>query len=436
MKRFTKQTALIMAVLLMLGLFFQTSCRALDTDNVISIAAFSDGADFTIVEFIDDDTGVPYKAFIDKEGNFACCTYTENVDKVIAMSGQYIAFSPMFAPDEFFVADISQKKIIFSSMQSSQCDEILDMGSWQGECYFIGHTSFAGFDKVGETYTIFDGNGRSIFEKTYDTTLKNANYIGEGWFIFAYAGGALYINGETGQSYDFSGAANWADPVSNGHAYNYIGQDWDAEFVCIDLNSGMIQQIKLPDNKLNRVITGQPSENKIVAFEYDPYVTNMVKVNFKSIFYYSPEKGVVEITAWADHVFKSNYSSQFAHCRFVDGKLLLPMEGADGSLYVGLVDENNNQLIQPIKTDYYRSYAADDGRIIVQQDGIDVVFDVDGNQLFSAVQWGQTRIEPYANGFARVGDGIHFQLMIDPDGNLLMNELYVDVHSMALMDLP
>ena len=178
MKRFLKQTALLMAVLLVLGAYFQTSCMALDTDNVISIAAFSDGADYTIVEFIDYDTGVPYKAFIDKNGKFACCTYTENVDKVIAMSGKYIAFTPLFSPDDFFVADISEKKVIFSSAQCSQCDEILDMGSWHGKCYFIGHASFAGFDKVGETYTIFDGNGRPVFEKTYGTTLKNANYIG------------------------------------------------------------------------------------------------------------------------------------------------------------------------------------------------------------------------------------------------------------------
>ena len=346
------------------------------------------------------------------------------------MSGSYIAFSPLFSSDDYYVADISEKRVIFSSAQNSQCDEILDMGSWHGQCYFIGHASFAGFDKVGEIYTVFDGNGRSIFEKTYDTTLKNANYIGEGWFVFAYIGGALYINGETGQSYDFMGAANWHDPVSNGYAYNYIDQD----FVCINLNSGNYQRINLLDNKLNHIISGQPSENKIVAFEYDPFI--MTKDNFKSIFYYSPERGVVEITAWADHVFKSKYSSQYNRCKFVNGKLLLPMEGADHELYVGLVDENNNQLIQPIKTDYYCSYAADDGRIVVQQDGIDIVYDVSGKQLVSAVQWGQTCIEPYANGFARVGDGIHFQLMIDPDGNLLMNELYVDVHSMDLLDLP
>ena len=40
----------------------------------MSIAAFSGGADHTIVGFLLGDTGVPQKAFIDKEGNYACCT--------------------------------------------------------------------------------------------------------------------------------------------------------------------------------------------------------------------------------------------------------------------------------------------------------------------------------------------------------------------------
>lgn len=119
----------------------------------------------------------------------------------------------------------------------------------------------------------------------------------------------------------------------------------------------------------------------------------------------------------------------------MDGKLLLPMEGADKALYVGLVDEDNNALIQPIKTEYYISYTADSGRIVVQQDGIGVVYDVSGNRLFDATQWGQTVIEPYVNGFARLGDGRHCQYMIDPNGKLLMSELYVDVRSMPLMDL-
>lgn len=429
MNRFLKRTVFAMAVILHLSVLLPSPSFALDTDNVISVKRFSDDSDYTIVECMDDQTAVPYKAFIDKQGNFACRTYSENIDKVIKMSGPYIAFTPTFS-DEYYVADIKNREVIFSSAQSAQCDEILDMGSWNGQCYYVGHSSFAGFDAKGETYTIFEGSGRPVFEKTYSSALKNANYIGEGWFIFAYYGGALYINGETGKCWDFSGAANWSNPVSEGHAYNYIDQD----FVCIDLNSGSVSRIKLPDNQLHHVITGQPTENKIVAFEFDPFI--MISANFKSIFYYSPAKGVVEITAWADHVYKNNYSSEYHHCKFVNGKLLLPMEGTDGCLYVGLVDENNRKLIEPIKTDYYRSYAADDGRIVVQQDGIDVVYDDQGNRLFSADQWGQERIEPYSGGFARVGDGIHFQRLIDRDGNLLMNELFVDIPSIPLMDIP
>ena len=429
MNGFQKRVTLFMILAIALTLLLPVPCRAIDTDNVISIAPFLEGADYTIVECMDNDMGVPYKAFIDKTGRFACCTYSENVGKVVAMAGSYIAFSPQFAPDEYYVADILKGQVIFSSARESKCDDIMDLGSWQGHCYFVGHSSFAGFDSVGEIYTIFDGTGRPVFEKTYGTTLKNANYIGEGWFIFAYAGGALYVQAETGKTYDIPGAANWSYPVCNGHAYNYIDQD----FSCIDLGTGKSQRIKLPDNQLHRVIAGQPSENKIVAFEYDPFI--FVKDNFKSVFYYSPDRGVVQITALADHVFKNNYYQQFSRCKFVDGKLLLPMEGADKALYVGLVDEDNNALIQPIKTEYYISYTADSGRIVVQQDGIGVVYDVSGNRLFDATQWGQTVIEAYVNGFARLGDGRHCQYMIDPNGKLLMSELYVDVRSMPLMDL-
>lgn len=430
MNRFLKRTVFAMAVILHLSVLLPSPSFALDTDNVISVKRFSDDSDYTIVECMDDQTAVSYKAFIDKQGNFACRTYSENIDKVIKMSGPYIAFTPTFS-DEYYVADIKNREVIFSSAQSAQCDEILDMGSWNGQCYYVGHSSFAGFDAKGETYTIFEGNGRPVFEKTYSSVLNIAEYIGEGWFIFTDCRGALYINAETGKYWDFPNTAYVSNLVNKGYTYNFI----DDDFVCIDLNSGSVSRIMLPDNQRNYVIEGRVAENKIVAFEYEPFQF-MVKTKVKSVFYYSPDKGVVEITAWADHVYKSDYSSQYYHCKFVNGKLLLPMEGTDGCLYVGLVDENNQQLIEPIKTDYYRSYAADDGRIVVQQDGIDVVYDDQGNRLFSADQWGQERIEPYSGGFARVGDGIHFQRLIDRDGNLLMNELFVNIPSIPLMDIP
>ena len=433
MKTALRGTALFLALLMHLSVCPAT-VHAIDSDNVITMQSFAEDADYALVKFADFDNSDTYYAFIDEYGRFACYTAADNLNRVVAMAGPYIAFSPLFPANEYYVADISASKIIFASSQNARCDQVLDIASWQGNCYILGHSSFAGFDAVGEIYSIFDSSGRTVFEKIYSKTIKLAKYIGEGWFIFAYNGGALYTNAVTGKTYDFAGASNWSIGVCNGYTYNSFKNKFDSvNMHCIDLNTGSITEIDLPESNFNSVYTGVPSENKMVAFEHNPASVGREKM--RSVFYYTPGKGITRITTWADHVYDSSIAFQFGFCKFVNGKLLLPMEGADRAYYVGLIDENGRQLIQPIKTDCYRSYAATDGRIVVRQDGIDAVYDDQGNLLFHATDFGKTTIEPYSHGFARIGESGSTWVLIDREGNLLMSELYVDQDSMPRLDI-
>ena len=83
----------------------------------------------------------------------------------------------------------------------------------------------------------------------------------------------------------------------------------------------------------------------MVAFEHNPASVSREKM--RSVFYYTPGKGITRITTWADHVYDSNIAFQFGFCKFVNGKLLLPMEGADRAYYVGLIDENGREVELP-----------------------------------------------------------------------------------------
>ena len=432
MKTALHATAILLA-LLMLFSAFPATVHAIDSDNVITMQSFEEDADYALVKFADFDNSDTYYAFIDEYGRFACYTDADNLNRVVAMAGPYIAFSPLFPANEYYVADISACRIIFASSQNTKCDQVLDIACWQENCYILGHSSFAGFDAVGEIYSIFDGNGRTVFEKTYSKTINTAKYIGEGWFILAYNGGALYTNAVTGKTYDFVNALNWTDGVCNGYTYNSFRTTMGDRLHCVDLNTGTTTQIDLPESNFNSVYTGAPSENKMVAFEHN--AASVGREKMRSVFYYTPGKGINRITTWADHVFDSSIAFQFGFCKFVNGKLLLPMEGADRAYYVGLIDENGRQLVQPIKTDCYRSYAATDGRIVVRQDGIDTVYDDQGNLLFYATDFGKTTIEPYSHGFARIGESGGTWVLIDRDGNLLLSELYVDQDSMPRLDL-
>jgi len=433
MKRILRGTALLLAILMLLAVF-PASVHAIDSDNVTMVYTFEDDADYALVQFADYEHSDTYYAFIDEYGRFACCTNANNLNRVIAMAGPYIAFSPLFPANEYCVADISACRVIFASSQNAKCDQILDIGSWQGNCYILSHSSFAGFDAAGEVYSIFDGNGRTVFETTYKTTVSTAKYIGEGWFILAYSGGALYTNAVTGRTFDFPGASNWSKGVCNGYAYNSFENKFGSvNLHCIDLNTGSITEIDLPESNFNTVYTGVPSENKMVAFEHNPASVSREKM--RSVFYYTPGRGITRITTWADHIYDTQISFQFGFCKFVNGKLLLPMEGADGAYYVGLIDENGKQLTPPIKTDCYRSYAADSGRIVVRQEGIDTVYDDQGNLLFYATDFGKTTIEPYSHGFARIGESGGSWTLIDRDGNLLLSDMYVDQYSMPVLTI-
>ena len=133
MKTSLHGTAILLAILMFLAVC-QAPALAIDSDNVISMQTFEDQADYALVKFADFDNSDTYYAFIDEYGRFACYTDADNLNRVIAMAGPYIAFSPLFPQNEYCVADISACRIIFASSQNAKCDDILDIASWQGNC--------------------------------------------------------------------------------------------------------------------------------------------------------------------------------------------------------------------------------------------------------------------------------------------------------------
>ena len=95
------------------------------------------------------------------------------------------------------------------------------------------------------------------------------------------------------------------------------------------------------------------------------------------------------------------------------------------------VDENGEQLLGPLKTDNYISFTSDSDRIVVQEDGICVVYDVEGNELFRATDYGIQFISAYEDGFA-YGDN---KTILDPDGRMLISDFYIAPDSLPLLPL-
>ena len=95
------------------------------------------------------------------------------------------------------------------------------------------------------------------------------------------------------------------------------------------------------------------------------------------------------------------------------------------SITYGALHQNRDVTAPPVQCGLWLS----------QQEGIDTVYDDQGNLLFYATDFGKTTIEPYSHGFARIGESGGSWTLIDRDGNLLLSDMYVDQYSMPVLTI-
>lgn len=408
------------------------SAGAIDTDNIIDHNSFSEGADYTEIFYMDSETGYPMTAFIDRQGRYVSCTYQEDTYKKIGAAGPYSAFLREVPEGEYYVADLSQNKIVFSSADIP-CDEIQKIAYLNGHCYISVYKKEAGFDEVVHRYTIYDENGQTVQQKTFSSAMESTKYLGEGWFLYTEDLGLRFnlhfINAETGEALDLDRVSRSVQPVCGG----YTCVAFDGAYHVLNLKTGSTEEIEILDSSSDDIMICGHTENKLVGIEYINTIQQTKHMPAVDVFYYTPGKGKVSIEGWSGHVraYGDMYPYGLNQCKFVNGRLLLTLMGADGCSYVGLVDEDGQQVMGPLKTDQYVSYAADSDRIVVLEDGISVVYDVYGNELFRATDYGIQKLKAYSGGFAEGGNNI----IIDPDGKQLISDFYIDTHSIPMLPL-
>lgn len=102
---------------------------------------------------------------------------------------------------------------------------------------------------------------------------------------------------------------------------------------------------------------------------------------------------------------------------FKNNRFVLEMEGDDSNFYVAMFDKQWNVILQP--TTYDEVVGFDGFRLVLIINGQTLVYDENGEILFSATDIGVDYISAYSNGVAMVDVGVY----IDASGNRLFDDI-------------
>ena len=382
---------------------------------------FGEGEGYTWIKFEGDD-GKTYQGLVDLHGSVS--VYFEPVRFLGKVADGYTYISDDSGERYQALIDGKRGKII-ASTAAGDFDQYLALGSYEGHGYFLTYKNTSGFYATGHTYSILDETGKTVYEKTLDAKVQAA-YCGEGWFLFYDGSSANYYNVISKRTLNYKNASFHPSSVENGYTVSII----DGKAAILNLNEAKYTTYDMLVDKGHSFSIGPFKEGKAVVVEYNPYKTYRVKID--AMYYLSPGKSRVRLSTLEDNVYTaSGIYTGFQSLQFANGKLLLPVMGADGKDYVAVVDENDRVVVQPIRADYLKQRYISDERIVLERDGMTYVYDDDGNYLFCAIDYGEDYISPFHSGAARLGDiG-----MLDTNGEMLFYSV-VDLSKAVKLQFP
>lgn len=365
------------------------------------------------IEYEDEHTN--YLASIDKSGNEIFRIESQGITSYDSFSEEY-AYLHMQNGD---LVLINKSGNILYSVSETADNSILAYGGG----YVLCERHEDGFDYSRNLYEVYDTNG-DVHEINIGGKYGDANYCGDGVFGISLRGSwdwtATFYNAETRQWIITPGALVTGDiniQFDNGVAcfgIDYFDPD-DVGYrsaLCIITSDGMWYK-----------------EPLYMGWNYNDYGCGyhdgvvVLRESKGDIYCYTLESGEYTQLAetYASKAVKGEFSDRSGfyskEVGFKNNRFVLEMKGADNKSYFGIFDKQWNAILEP--TTYDKIIGFDGFRLVIVKNRETVVYDENGNMLFSADEINVDTISAYNDGVAMVDVGVY----IDTNGNFLFDEI-------------
>ena len=295
----------------------------------------------------------------------------------------------------------------------------LDNGSEQmaafGGGYIMTKEDISGFESVGCCYRVYNADGSLNGSFTLDSTSSHVNYLGRGVF-------------SVGEGYYCAKSAVWIESVP--YSYHNISSEFDGDRIILGYTYGSDDEgcavlILSADGSIEAVFPEELSSWCLISALSNDYCVIYDK-GYGRIFSFDVKTGTSYVL---DEAYYEKLADDVKPEPPTDGRIVIPMEGADGKVYSAIFDTKFNLVA---KAQLGNFVGASDGRFVAAVDVIyNEVYDVNGNFVFSITDMGY---EPYFGNqrnkyfscgallIKEMGTSDDYQF-IDTDGNPLFEKI-------------
>lgn len=295
-----------------------------------------------------------------------------------------------------------------------------------GGGYIMTKEDISNFDSVGYKYRVYNPDGSLNGSFVMDDDFSSARYMNKG--VFRMQGGyycaksAVWIE-SVPYSFDDISSEFDGDKVVLGHTYGSNGEG--CSILTLSAN-GVIEEV-FPEELSNSCSISELADDYCVIYDEGN----------RKIFSFNVETGASYVL---DEAYYNKLADDAKPEAPVDGRIAIPMEGADGKIYSAIFDTKFNLVAKEQLGDFG---GASEGRFVAAVDSIfGEVYDTNGNFLFSISDMGyeayvaNKRNEYFSCGALLVKKkglvGNHYQF-IDTDGNLLFEDInFKNVKTLSL----
>lgn len=376
----------------------------------------------TYLEYNDFSEGLAWVKFYNSTGNYWGC-----IDKTGKIVFQYpsdtvtlvVPFSNGYAyihyEDALKIIDKTGK--ICSSYTIDKNNRVVAYG----DGYAFIENCKADFDSAIYIYSICDSNGTVL--ESFTQTKNDYVFFDFGKGVFGYrtisswkwdiyfSKSGKWINYDLGpyQVFYFEDNTALLD-IESGKTHDYP-DGYTGRLKIVDLEGNITDVLVPKDCGSSWASNSQGidmAQGICVLYEADRGISSLVSYNHSN----------GKCARLSDEYSEKVWYGELENVLFENGYIALPLQGADGGLYVSLFDTEWNMTFSPIQIDKDSPHSLSGDRLIVKIDSEIFVYDIKGNVVFSSSDVNCTGITLYADGVARVANR-NVPTYLDAFGKLL-----------------